>query len=455
MKWKRLKLSTTRIIALGFLIGILIGSILLYLPISSKNGNPLSYIDALFVATSAICVTGLSTVTLVEQFTVFGQIVILLLIQFGGLGIVTFTTTVLLLLKKRIGFSDRMLIQDAYNLDTLDGLVKLTIKILKGTFIVEGVGAFFYLFLFVPQYDIIKGVYYSIFHSISAFCNAGMDLLGSTSLIAYQTNTYMNIVTMSLIVVGGIGFPVWWDLLLVGSKALKKEIKWRLCWRKFSLHTKLVLTTTLYLIVIGTVLVFIFEYHNPNTMASFSFGEKIMASLFQSVTTRTAGFATIPQENFTEATSFLSLLLMFIGGSPSSTAGGIKTVTIALILLSTRSLVFGKKDIEVFGRYISENYLRRGLAILMVSFSCLVISTMLLSYVEQKDMLTVLYETTSAFATVGLTRGLTTTLSEVGKGIVIFSMYLGRIGPITLALAFNTKKHRNEGRLPEGKILIG
>ena len=455
MNWKRWKLSTTRIIALGFLIGIILGSILLSLPIASRNGQALAYMDALFVATSALCVTGLSTVTLVEQFTVFGQLVILVLIQFGGLGIVTFTTTVLLLLRKKIALSDRLLIQDAYNLDTLDGLVKLTIRIVKGTFLVEFAGAVLYAFVFIPKYDFVKGCYYALFHAVSAFCNAGMDLLGESSLIGYQTHVLMNVTTMLLIVLGGIGFPVWWDVLGMGKRVYNKEIKPHQFWQRLSLHTKLVIWMSSCLILVGAMVVFIFEYHNPATIASLSFGDKVLVSLFQSVTTRTAGFVTVPQENLRDATAFFSLLLMFVGGSPSSTAGGVKTVTIILILLSTISLVRGKKDIEAFGRKIPKNYLRRGLAVIIVSFSCLVLNTMLLLYSDQKDLLTTIYETTSAIATVGLTRNMTAGLSAMGKWIIIISMYLGRIGPITMALAFNAKKQRNSGTLPDGKILVG
>lgn len=455
MNWKRWKLSTTRIIALGFLIGILIGSVLLSLPFASRDGQALPYMDALFVATSALCVTGLSTVTLVEQFTVFGQLVILMLIQFGGLGIVTFTTTVLLLLGKKIALSDRLLIQDAYNLDTLDGLVKMTVRIVKGAFFVELVGAILYAFVFVPKYDFVKGCYYALFHAVSAFCNAGMDLLGDSSLLGYQTHLFMNMTTMVLVILGGIGFPVWWDMLAVGKKVCKKEIPVRQFWQRLSLHTKLVITMTVCLLVGGALLVLLFEYNNPATLAPLSFGEKVLASLFQSVTVRSAGFATIVQENFTDATSFFLIPFMFIGGSPMGTAGGIKTVTIALILLSTLSLIQGKQNMEAFGRQISEKYLRRGLAVIIVSFLVFLGSTILLFYSEQKDFLTTIYDAAAAFTTVGLARSNMAELSCMGRWVIIVSMYLGRVEPITLALALNGKKHRKSGTLPEGKILIG
>ena len=455
MNWKRWKLSTTRIIALGFLIGILVGSILLSLPFASRNGQTLQYKDALFMATSALCVTGLSTVTIAEQFTLFGQVVILVLIQFGGLGIVTFTTTGLLLLGKKIALSDRLLIQDAYNLDTLEGLVKMTVRIVKGTFFVEFAGAVLYAFVFVPEYGFGTGCYYAVFHSVSAFCNAGMDLLGDSSLIRYQTHFFMNVTTMLLVVLGGIGFPVWWDMLSVGKRVCRKEIRARQFWRKLSLHTKLVVSMTSCLLVGGTLLVFAFEYNNSATLAPLSFGEKMLVSLFQSVTTRSAGFATVPQENFTDATAFFLLPMMFIGGSPMGTAGGIKTMTVALILLSTLSLIRGKKEIEAFGRQISEKYLRRGLAVVIVSFIGFMGSMLLLFYSEQKDFLTTVYDAAAAFTTVGLSRSNMAEVSDMGRWILIVSMYLGRVEPITLALALNGKKQKNNGTLPEGKILIG
>ena len=452
---KRFKMTTTRIIVLGFLIGILIGSFLLWLPISSKEGKTISYIDALFVATTSLCVTGLSPVVTADQWSYFGQAVILFLVQFGGLGVVTFTTTVLLILGKRITLSERMLIQEAYNLDSISGVVKLTIRIIKGTLFIEACGAFLYSFVFIPEYGMLDGIWKAIFHSVSAFCNAGLDTVGSSGFIVYQTNVMMNIATMLLIIFGGIGFPVWWDVLQVGKGIVQKEIAWRDAFRKMMLHTKIVLVVTATLIFGGAVMIFLFEYTNPATIGNLSFGNKIMASLFESVTLRTAGFQTIPQEGLTEASSLLALLIMFIGGSPSGTAGGVKTVTMIILILSMMAAVKGDNEVTVFHRKITDNYVRRAVAVIVVSMIALLVVSMALSITENASFLDILFESMSAIATVGLTRGITSKLTVAGKLIIIFAMYLGRLGPITMALAFNAKRYEGKKTMAEGKVIIG
>ena len=239
-----IKMTTTRIIALGFLAGILLGSFLLWLPCSSKPGETISYVDALFVATTSLCVTGLTPVVMAEQWSLFGQFIILLLVQFGGLGVVTFTTTVLLILGKRITLSERILIQDAYNLDSISGVVRLTMRIIKGTLLVEACGAVLYSFVFIPEYGILEGIWKSVFHAVSAFCNAGLDTVGASGFIIYQTNVLINIATMLLIIFGGIGFPVWWDVLQIGKAVMKKEIAFRDSFRKLAVHSKIVLSAT-------------------------------------------------------------------------------------------------------------------------------------------------------------------------------------------------------------------
>ena len=452
---KRFKMTTTRIIVLGFLIGILIGSFLLWLPISSKEEQTISYIDALFVATTSLCVTGLSPVVTADQWSYFGQVVILFLVQFGGLGVVTFTTTVLLILGKRITLSERMLIQEAYNLDSIAGVVKLTIRIIKGTLFVEACGALLYSFVFIPEYGFLEGIWKSIFHSVSAFCNAGLDTVGSSGFIVYQTNVMINIATMLLIIFGGIGFPVWWDVLRVGKGIIQKEIAWRDAFQKTMLHTKIVLAVTITLIFGGAFFIFLFEYTNPHTIGNLSFGNKIMASLFESVTLRTAGFQTIPQEGLTEASSLLALLLMFIGGSPSGTAGGVKTVTMIILILSMMAAVRGDNEVTAFHRKITDNYVRRAIAVIVVSVVALLVVCMALSITEDAEFLDILFESVSALATVGLTRGMTGTLSFAGKLIIIFAMYLGRLGPITMALAFNAKRYEGKKTMAEGKVIIG
>nr|WP_315022340.1 TrkH family potassium uptake protein [uncultured Aminipila sp.] len=457
MLYKMEKLFTPiQIIAYGFLGAILLGSFLLVLPISAKEGQTTAYIDALFTATSAICVTGLTTVTTIEHWSLFGQFVILCLIQFGGLGVITVTTSILLLLHKKITLSERILIQDAYNLNTLGGLVKLTIRVLKGTFLVEGIGAVCFAFQFIPEFGLTQGLWKSVFHSISAFCNAGIDLIGQNSFAPYAGSVVVNLTTMVLIVVGGIGFPVWWDIVRVINKLIKEKFNPRLLFKKLELHSKVAIVTTLGLIIGGAVLIFCLEYSNANTIGNMPLWQKIMASFFQSITTRTAGFFTISQNGLRDSSAFLCILLMFIGGSPSGTAGGIKTVTMATLVISTLAVIKGKPDAEMFYRKINYGYCRKALAVSCFSLFVLLISTFGLSIVENADFLDVLYETTSAIGTVGLTRGLTPDLSTIGKLIIIMTMYLGRIGPITLALVLNPQKHKGKVCiLPEEQVLIG
>lgn len=449
------KFSTTRMIATGFLVAIILGTILLSLPIATKDRTVTPLIDALFTATTSICVTGLTTVSTLDHWSLFGKAVILLLVQFGGLGVITFSTTILMMLGKRITLNERLLIQDAYNLDTLRGMVKLTKKIVKGSLIVEGIGAVLYSIQFIQDYDFFTGIGRAIFNSVSAFCNAGMDVLGNESLIMYRDNPLVNYTTMGLIIIGGIGFPVWWDLLHVAKLAIRKEIKLKTVFRRLELHSKLVLSVTAILIFGGAALILMLEYRNPATLANLSFGNKVMASLFQSVTTRTAGFLTIPQENFRDGSSFLFLLMMFVGGSPSGTAGGVKTVTVAVIILSALSIVKGTNDIEIFRRKLPDFYLKKALAVVIVSLSVLIVTTTCLLVFVPGDFLDLLYEATSALATVGLTRNVTSSLNLIGKAIVIVTMYLGRIGPITMMLAFSMKKAKGLRILPEEKVLIG
>ena len=454
-RFLHIKMTTTRIIALGFLAGIFLGGFLLWLPISSKSGQTISFQDALFVATTSLCVTGLTPVTMAEQWNYFGQAVVLILMQFGGLGVITFTTTVLLLLGKRITLKERMLIQDSYNLDSVSGVVKLMKRIIRGTLLIEFLGALLYSFVFIPKYGIADGIWKSIFHSVSAFCNAGLDLLGSNSLMSYQTNIIMNVATMLLIILGGLGFPVWWNISDIVKKVIRKEFGLRDAWMKLNVHSKLVLTMTMALVFGGGFLFLLFEYQNPATIGNLSLGNKVMASLFESVTLRTAGFQTIAQENLTEASTVLAIIFMFIGGSPSGTAGGVKTVTMLILVLSMLAAVKGNDEVRAFHRKISDNYVRRAVAVIVVFFVTLLSVTMILTLTEDGSLTDIFFEATSAMATVGLTRGFTGTLSVTGKWVIILAMYLGRIGPITMALAFNAKKYEGKKSFAEGKVIIG
>ena len=449
---KKFTLSTTQIILLSFLGTILVGSALLALPISSATGDPVSYLDALFTATTSTCVTGLVTLPTVSTWSVFGQIVILLLIQIGGLGIITIMSGLMLLLNKKMGISDRLLIQDAFNLNTMSGLAKFVKNVLLGTFIIEGIGAILYMLVFVPEFG-AKGVWISIFNSVSAFCNAGIDIIAENSLCNYATNPLINIVTSVLIILGGLGYIVWWDVIRVAKNSSKKN---RRIFRHLTLHSKIAITVTAGLILGGAILIFIFEYTNPLTIGEMSLFDKIQVSFFQSVTTRTAGFATIPQENLTNASATISIILMLIGGSPVGTAGGIKTVTIAVLICSAFSTIRNKDCTTLFGRCVSNESIKKAIAVVVSFLIICTTSTVLLMATSNASAIDAVYETVSATATVGLSRNLTSTLNTFGKLIIIVTMYFGRVGPISLAVALGSKSEsQNVISEPTEDISIG
>ena len=435
MQRKKLSVSTTHIILFSFLGAILVGAVLLCLPISSADGNATPFVDALFTATTSTCVTGLVVAPTFSTWSYFGQAVILLLIQIGGLGIITIMSGIMVLFHKKMGINDRLLLQDAFNLNSLSGLIRFIKKVIKGTFIIEGIGALLYMTVFVPEFG-LKGIWISVFTAISAFCNAGIDIIAENSLCNYATNPIINIVTCSLIILGGIGFIVWWDVLRV----LKQPRQKRRLWANLTLHSKIAICATLILIFTGAAFIMLFEYNNPLTLKEYSFFDKLQISLFQSVTTRTAGFATIAQENLTDSSAIVCLLLMFIGGSPVGTAGGVKTVTFAVILASAIACVRNQSNTNIFNRQITKAAISKALTVVFISFSIVFISTLLLSLVCDASALDIMYETVSATATVGLTRNLTASLGGMGKLIIIATMYLGRVGPISLAIAFNFKK---------------
>ena len=432
---RKITLSTTQIILLSFLVTILLGSLLLALPISSADGKAVPYLDALFTATTSTCVTGLVTLPTVSTWSVFGQIVILLLIQIGGLGIITIMSGLMMLLNRKMGIGDRLLIQDAFNLNTMAGLSKFVRNVLFGTLIIEGIGALLYMFVFVPEFG-AKGIWISVFNSVSAFCNAGIDIIAENSLCNYATNPLINLVTSALIILGGLGYIVWWDVLRVIKNSSSKN---RRLFRHLTLHSKIAIVTTLILIFGGGVLIFAFEYGNPATIGEMSLWDKIQVSMFQSVTTRTAGFATVPQENLTNASSVVSLILMMIGGSPVGTAGGMKTVTIAVLFCSAMATIRNKKNATVFGRCISADSIRKAVAVCVTFIIICLASTVLLMATSDAAALDAVYETVSASATVGLSRNLTATLNTVGKIIIVVTMYFGRVGPISLAVALGSK----------------
>ena len=445
---KKRTLSTTQVIMLSFLAVIGLGSILLSLPVCSADGKGVSFLDALFTATTSVCVTGLVTLPTATAWSVWGQAVILILIQVGGLGVITIMCAVMLLLNKRMGIGDRLLLQDAFNLNSLSGIVRFVKRVLLGTILVEGAGALLYMSVFVPEYG-ARGIWISVFTAVSAFCNAGMDILAENSLCDYATDPIINLVTSMLIVLGGIGYIVWWDVMgLTGRK--------RRGLRNLTLHSKIAIAATLFLLFGGGLLILLFEYHNPLTIGTLPLFDKIQVSLFQSVTTRTAGFATVPQQDLTNASSILCVLLMFVGGSPVGTAGGIKTVTLAVLVVSALSTIQNKQEVSLFNRRISKQAVNKAVAVTMMSFAIMFVSTLLLSAVTNADALDILFETVSATATVGLSRDLTPRLNDAGKAIIIATMYLGRVGPISLALALNANiRHQNLIKNPTEEISIG
>ena len=447
-KKRRFTLSTTHVILLSFLLVILVGSGLLSLPFATAEGVSVPYVDALFTATTSTCVTGLVTVTTATTWSGFGQAVILLMVQIGGLGVITVVSWLMVLMNRKLSLSDNLLLQDAFNVNTLSGLAKFVKKVVVGTLIVEGAGALMYMMVLVPQFG-ARGIWMAVFNAVSAFCNAGMDVIGETSMLDYATNPLMNATTSALIILGGLGYIVWWDVLRVMRLP-------RRGWRYLTLHSKIVLSTTVILLFGGAAVILAAEYHNPATIGEMGLWDKIQCAFFQSVTTRTAGFAAIPQEGLTNAGALASMLLMFVGGSPVGTAGGVKTVTIAVLCATAYRTIVGRQQIGLFHRSLSAAVIRKAVAVVGMSLTVLIVSTLALSMAMDAALVDIAYETVSATATVGLTRGLTPLLNGWGKGIIIATMYFGRIGPISLAIALGTRKEkRNVITDPVEEISVG
>lgn len=445
------KLNPSQMMVVGFAAVILIGAILLSLPIATQTGERTSFLDSLFTATSAVCVTGLVVVDTATHWNFFGQIVIIILIQTGGLGFMTITTLFSLIVKKRINLKERLLIQESLNQIDLSGLVKLTRYILLMTFVIEGIGALILSTVFIPQFGFIRGSWYSIFHSISAFCNAGFDLMGNvtgpySSLMYYVNNTTITLAISALIILGGLGFPVILDI--VKNKKISK----------LNMHSKIVLISTSILIVVGMLFIFIVEYKNVGTLGNLSLKGKILASLFQSVTIRTAGFATIDLTILHQATLFIMMIFMFVGASPASTGGGVKTTTIAVLILTVKSFLLGKEDIEVFGRRITSSTVRKSVGIFFVGVLAVLTGILLIVLIEPEfDLLEASFEVVSALATVGLSIGGSSNLTSIGKLLIVIYMFMGRVGLLTIFLALVAKNtvNKQQIRYPEGRIIVG
>lgn len=436
------QLSSFQWIIIGFLGIILLGSCLLTLPISSQSGEWTPFLKALFTATSAVCVTGLIVVDTASHWSYFGQSIILLLIQIGGLGVVTIVTLLGLLSGRKISLMQRVTIQDSVSAFKIGGIVRYTIFILKITLTIEFLGAIIMMPTMVHDYG-VQGIWMSIFHSISAFCNAGFDLLGTisapfVSLTGYQSNGIINIVIMCLIVFGGLGFLVWDDIL---------EYKFK--FKKYRLQSKLVLITSACLIILPAIFFYFNEYSQLN------FSSRVLSSLFQSVTTRTAGFNTTDLTKMSDVGQFMMIILMLIGGSPGSTAGGLKTTTFVVLLIVTIQTVLRKDEVECFQKRIDHNIIKTASSLFITYVFLFLTGSFLISMIDHVPLLTSMFEVASAVGTVGLTLGITSTLSPASHIILIILMFLGRIGPITMIFAATTKGSKTGSKYPVEKVTVG
>lgn len=442
---KKSKLNAVQVLAIGFAVLILLGGIILSLPISSANGEYTNFLDSLFTSTSAVCVTGLITLDTGTHWNAFGQTVIIILIEIGGLGFMSLTTFVAILLGKKITLRDRLLMQEAMNTFNIEGLVRMVKYVLGLTFLVQLFGALLLSTQFIPDFGLKKGILYSLFHSASAFCNAGFDLLGNfNSLVGYSGNSVVILTISALIIIGGLGFTVLMEIYnYKGSKRL-------------SVNSKIVLLITGALLIGGTIVMFLLEFKNPETLGNMSLKNKVLNSFFASVTPRTAGFNSISTDGMTMAGKFSTIALMFIGGSPGSTAGGLKTATFGIIVLTVISILRGREDTEAFERRFSKETVYKAFTLFFVGMMLVIIVTMILTITEpNQSFINLLYEATSAFGTVGITTGVTQELSIVGKLVIMITMYFGRVGPLTVLLALTNRKKKTGYKYPEGKILIG
>lgn len=454
------RMSSPQIIILSFLTMIFLGTVLLYLPVSHNPDAQVSMIDALFTVTSAVCVTGLTTLETAATWSVFGKIIILCLIQIGGLSLITIFAYFLIHSGRKVTLRERLTIQTMLNANSLSGMVKMVKLIIRGTLICESLGAVILSVIFMNHgMRWNKAVFYGIFHSISAFCNAGFDLIGGASLTPYVSDFSLNITVIILIILGGLGFFVWHNIFLRIYYRITPGLKRKI---RLSLHSRLALVTTGILLLGGVLYFFVFENQNPATLGLLSTPEKILASLFQSVSLRTAGFAVIPQSGLYDHSKLVSMVFMLIGGSPGGTAGGIKTVTVAIILCSVWSTLKNRSKITVFERNLSWDTLQKALAIATVMFILWCTGTLLLSFTEENSIFShsvmdLLFEVASALGTVGNSTGITPFLSLPGKIIIMFCMFIGRIGPITLIVSLLSRSAQVNDRIqyPDEDVMIG
>lgn len=433
-------------IMLGFLGIIIVGTLILTLPIASKDGLPTSFADAVFTATSATCVTGLVIADTYSKWTLFGQLVILGLIQIGGLGFITIGVYIATIFKKKISLKSREAIHESISTMQTAGTVRLTRRLITGTLLIEALGAMILATRFIPDFGLEQGIYYSIFHAISAFCNAGFDLMGVvepyTSMMPYQTDYVVNITLIVLILVGGLGFIVWDDIM---------HNRWQL--RKYLLHSKIVLSATLVLLVVGSVLFFFLEYNK--LLLDMSFGEKVIVSVFSSVTPRTAGFNTVDTAALSNGSKLLTMVFMFIGGNSGSTAGGVKTTTIVVIFCFAWSMIRRTQGINLFGRRLNEEAIKKANAVIVVNMTFVIVASMWIFAMQDLNFEDVIFETFSAIGTVGMSTGITRELNDISKIIITILMYFGRIGSLSFAVAFAQRKTSAPIQQPVEKIVVG
>lgn len=440
-------LNMRQIIALVFLSTIIIGALLLSLPFASTTGKSVGFFTALFTATSSVCVTGLSLVDIWSSYSLFGQIVQLFLMEIGGLGFMSVISILFHITKQKSNVQSLSLMAEAISYDGLQDIVRIQKRLIVGSLSFEAIGALILFISFVPTLGFGKAVWYGVFHSVSAFCNAGFDLMGyqspGSSLITLQTNPLVLITISALIIIGGIGFIVWDDIAV--SKAP----------RKWSVNTRLVLQATSLLLVIGTVSFLLLEYNNPATIGNMSLPNKIVNAFFQSTTTRTAGFAAIDQGNLTDSSLALTILFMMVGGSAGSTAGGIKTITLMILIKAVFTYVLGKKEVTLMHRRISQEQITQAFTVAGGFFILSIVGGFILNISSHIDFMSCYYESVSALATVGLSVGITSSLPMISKIVLILFMYIGRVGLLTITVGFFRGKDYNAVKYPPVKIMIG
>ena len=444
-KIRKIKVSQIQFIAIGFALIILAGALLLMLPFATRDGQQTSFLNALFTATSATCVTGLVAYDTFSHWTLFGQLMILLMIQIGGLGFITVGVGFAMLFRRTIGLRERDLLKESISATEVGGILRLWQQIVKGTVLIEGTGALLLAIRFIPEFGVAKGIYYSIFHSISAFCNGGFDLMGSreafSSVTAYVTDPLVNLTFCALILIGGLGFVVWADLA-----------EHKLDYHHYSLHTKIVLSMLLILVAGGTLLMYLFERNA--TLADLSAGGKLWASLFGAVTARTAGFNSVDTASLTPAGKLLTMILMFIGGNPGSTAGGVKATTIAVLGVYMYSRLRNASGTNLFHRRISEEIIHKATLVCSLNLVLALTAALIIMGSSSLAMDDVLFEVISAVSTVGMTTGITRELNTLGRIVIMLLMYCGRIGSVTFALSL-LQRPQQKLKLPVERVNIG